>query len=279
MKSLGRIFTVLFALAGFARTAEAAEPIRVTAEAMQRQSLKPVALTYFVYVHDGLGTGIKQGMLTTMEVMSDVVDGTDAWVIEQRWENESGVIHRAMTVHSKQDLSTHSQLSEWVRPGGSYKSIVFPQEGRGEIEGDMPRQLRQEMEAGFATMKELWWLNWHSDLLLLPLLPYDTASALRVRVFDVGMSSPIDVDYVVVGNRTLNAANGMSYDCWLVETESGSPGSGNYQRFWIDKSLRIVVKEEDVFNGTYRTKILLSVPAKLDFPAPPAARGLPIGVL
>ena len=54
-----------------------------------------------------------------------------------------------------------------------------------------------------------------------------------------------------------------------METESGRPGSGNYQRFWIDKASRVVVKEEDVFNGMYRSKILLDAPAVIEFPLPP----------
>ena len=50
--------------------------------------------------------------------------------------------------------------------------------------------------------------------------------------------------------------------------QSGKPGSGNFQRFWIDKASRVVVKEEDVFNGQYRSKVLLSVPAVVEFALP-----------
>jgi hypothetical protein len=77
------------------------------------------------------------------------------------------------------------------------------------------------------------------------------------------------VDYIVAGERRLQGADGGTFDCWLVETESGQPGSGNYQRFWIDKTSRVVIKEEDVFNGQYRSKVLLSVPAVVEFALPP----------
>src|SRR6476660_4860269 len=119
------------------------------------------------------------------------------------------------------------------------------------------------MQAGFAAMKDGWWFNWHSDLVLLPLLPYEKGGTLRVHLFDV--------DYIVAGERRLQGADGGTFDCWLVETESGKPGSGNYQRFWIDKTSRVVIKEEDVFNGQYRSKVLLSVPAVVEYPLPPAA--------
>lgn len=111
-------------------------------------------------------------------------------------------------------------------------------------------------------------MNWHSDLTLLPLLPYEKDGTLRIRLFDVGMPAPLDVDYTVLGERTLVGGDGRTYDCWLVETESGNPGGGAFQRFWIDKASRVVVKEEDNFNGQYRSKYLLAVPVSLEFPAP-----------
>jgi len=117
-------------------------------------------------------------------------------------------------------------------------------------------------------MQDGWWMNWHSDLTLLPLLPYEKDGTLRIRLFDVGMPAPLDVDYTVLGERTLAGADGRRYDCWLVETESGNPGGGAFQRFWIDKASRVVVKEEDNFNGQYRSKYLLAVPVSLEFPAP-----------
>ena len=267
MRLAFRLFFVLLSVATMAKASEAAEPTRITAEKMQQQHLRPGTSTYFVYMHGAPDTGIKGGMLSTTDVFKEIVGGEEAWVIEQKWESETGVIHTARTVHAMQDLSTRWQTSEWFRPGGSFGSTVFPQEGRGEIRGEPPPPTRKKMEEGFAAMKGGWWMNWHSDLTLLPLLPYEAGGTLRVRVFDVGMAAPIDVDYVVVGDRQLRAVNGESYDCWLVETESGSPGAGNYQRFWIDKVRRIVVKEEDVFNGSYRTKILLSVPARTEFAA------------
>ena len=99
---------------------------------------------------------------------------------------------------------------------------------------------------------------------------------MRVHLFDVGMDAPKDVDYTVLGERTLVAGDGSTrYDCWLVETESGSPGSGNYQRFWIDKARRVVVKEEDVFNGQYRSKVLLGVPAVVEFALPASTPAAP----
>lgn len=227
--------------------------------------------TYLVYMHGAAGTGISRAMLATSEVKREHVGGADAWVIEQHWEDETGTMHNARTVHAARDLATLSQTSSWKRPNASVTTTVNPPAGAGTIEGDTTDATRERMQAGFAAMKDGWWFNWHSDLALLPLLPYERGGTLRVHLFDVGMPAPMDVDYIVAGERTLQGADGTTYDCWLVETESGRPGSGAFQRFWIDKARRVVVKEEDVFNGQYRSKVLLAVPAVVEFalPAPP----------
>lgn len=253
--------------------AVAATPVRVNPADLHLDSLRPATMTYLVYMHGAAGSGIKRAMLATSEIKREQVDGQKAWVIEQRWEDESGTVHTARTVHAAKDAATLSQTSSWTRPDRRLTTVVEPAKGHGSIEGDLPEASRKTMEAGFAAMRDGWWMNWHSDLTLLPLLPYEKGGTLRIRLFDVGMAAPMDVDYGVLGERTLVGADGRGRDCWLVETESGRPGSGNVQRFWIDKASRVVVKEEDVFNGMYRSKVLLDVPATIEFPLPPAPAG------
>ena len=244
-----------------------ATPVVVQASDLHLDKLQPAPTTYLVYMHGAPGTGISRVLLANSTLSREQVDGVDAWVIEQQWEGDTGTVHTARTVHAAADMATLAQTSTWSRPTGTFTSTVVPAEGRGTIEGEIPDAARERMQAGFASMDDGWWMNWHSDLALLPLLPYERGGTLRVHLFDVGMPAPMDVDYTVVGDRILQGNDGTRYDCWLVETESGSPGGGNYQRFWIDKARRIVVKEEDVFNGGYRSKILLSVPAVVEFDA------------
>ena len=248
--------------------ADAASAVRVTAADLHLDRLQPGTRTYLVYMHGAAGSGAKRAMLATSELTRERVDGADAWVIEQHWEDETGIVHTARTVHAASDLATLSQTSGWNRPDRSMTTTVVPAQARGSIEGEVPPEARERMEAGFATMDDGWWINWHSDLAWLPLLPYERGGTLRIHLFDVGMAAPMDVDYTVVGDRSLQGGDGRMHDTWLVETESGRPGSGNYQRFWIDKASRVVLKEEDIFNGQYRSKVLLSVPAVVEFPIP-----------
>ena len=261
----------LAASLGAATFAHAAAPVQVAPGDLHLEALRPATQTYLVYFHGAPDTGFKRTMLATTQVARERVDGSEAWVITQHWEDETGVVHTARTVHAARDLATLAQTSMWKRPTAQYTTTVDPKQGRGTIEGNLPEEARKKMEAGFPSMKDGWWMNWHSDLTLLPLLPYEKGGTLRVHLFDVGMDAPMDVDYTVLGERTLVGGDGTQHACWLVETESGQPGKGNYQRFWIEKSRRIVLKEEDIFNGMYRSKVLLSVPAVVEFPLPPAA--------
>ena len=253
------------ALVLFSAVVGAAEPVRVLPSDLHLDRLRPATLTYLVYMHGAPGTGIRRAMLATTEVRRERVDGTEAWVIEQRWEDETGQVHTARTVHSAKDAATLSQTTAWSRPDRHYSATVVPANGQGSIEGEPSPEVRQKMEAGFVAMRDGWWMNWHSDLTLLPLLPYEKGGTLRVRLFDVGMAAPVEGDYTVVGERQLQGGDGAAYDCRLVEKKSGQPDSGNVQHFWIDKARRLVVKEEDVFNGQYRSKVLLSVPAVVEF--------------
>ena len=251
--------------------AHAAAPVQVTPADLHLEHLRPATLTYLVYAHGAPGSGIQRPLLATTVVRREQVDGIDAWVIEQDWEGENGTYHTARTVHAARDMATLAQATLWNRPTGRYTVTVAPKEGRGTIEGELPEAARKAAEAGFPSMKDGWWLNWHSDLALLPLLPYEKGGTLRVHLFDVGMDAPRDVDYVVLGERTLQGGDGTRHDCWLVETDGGYTGSGAFQRFWVDRQRRVIVKEEDVFNGSYRSKVLLGVPAVVEFPLPPPA--------
>lgn len=244
-----------------------ASPARVQPSDLHLDHLHPATLSYLVHWHGAPGEGIERTMLATTRVARERVDGADAWVIEQDWEDGSGRVHTARTVHAADDMRTLAQTSTWNRPTGRYTSTVIPGSGQGRIEGQLPQEARRQMEAGFAAMRDGWWMNWHSDLTLLPLLPYEKGGTLRIRLFDVGMAAPADVDYTVLGERTLQGADGTRYDCWLVQTQGTHPGDDNYQRFWIDKARRLVVKEEDVYEGRYRSKVLLAVPATTEFQA------------
>lgn len=266
---------IAIALCCFAGGVRAADAVPVSPSDMHIDRIRPGTSTYLVYMHGAPGSGIKRAMLSTSTVARERIDGADAWVIAQEWEDESGIVHTARTVHAARDLATLAQTSAWKWTGKNYTTVIDAKSGQGRIEGEVPAPVREKIEAGFATMRDGWWFNWHSDLALLPLLPFEKGGTLRVHLFDVGMAAPMDVDYTVLGSRTLQGGDGTAYDCWLVETDSGSPGSGNFQRFWIDKQRRLVVKEEDVFNGMYRSKVLLSVPATTEFPAPPPKNAQP----
>ncbi|MFN4161403.1 MAG: hypothetical protein ACK4FW_05385, partial [Stenotrophomonas sp.] len=176
---------------GLPLTATAAEPVRVTAADLHLEALHPATMTYLVYFHGAAGSGAKRAMLATSSVRRERVEGTDAWVIDQSWEDENGIVHTAHTVHAAKDAATLVQTSQWNRAGRQFTTRIDPATGHGDIDGDLPDAARNNMQAGFAAMRDGWWMNWHSDLTLLPLLPYEKGGTLRIRLFDVGMAAPM----------------------------------------------------------------------------------------
>ena len=128
LKGLGRGLDALLS------TVEAADD-RLTTLPVDR--IRPGTATYLVYMHDAPGSGIKRAMLSTSTVARERIEGADAWVIEQEWEDESGTVHTARTVHSARDLATLAQTTTWKRPTGSFSTTVDPKRGQGRIEGTM----------------------------------------------------------------------------------------------------------------------------------------------
>ena len=100
-------------------------------------------------------------------------------------------------------------------------------------------------------------LNWHSDLFVFTRLPYKANRSFRINFFDPGFGKPSEEIYSVTGSDVLLTAAGKNINCWVMERKGKTAGS--YQKFWIDKKTRIVLKEEDLFNNWYRFKLKLEV--------------------
>lgn len=241
-----------------------AQVVEIGPRDLHVEALRPKTYSYLVYNSAPAKDNVQLANLATVTLSSQRIEGKQAWVIEQAWRDERGTSHTAHTVHAADDLSTLSQKSHWRNARGTYDIELI---GQGlEVAGPASREEVQKMYAGVAAASRAWWLNWHSDLVLLPLLPFERGGTLRVRLFDVGMPDALHVDYVVKGEFVIEDALGEKHVCWLVETESGAPGQGNVQRFWIDKQTRTVMKQEDLYQGNYRDKYLLSVPVSRSYP-------------
>jgi len=64
----------------------------------------------------------------------------------------------------------------------------------------------------------------------------------------------------VTGNGFLIKSSGEKIDCWVLEHK---PTSGDgYQKFWVPKKTKEVLKEEDLFYDVYRYKLKLGLISK-----------------
>ena len=110
------VLPIAIALCCFAGGVHAADAVPVSPADMHIDRIRPGTSTYLVYMHGAPGSGIKRAMLSTSTVARERIEGADAWVIEQEWEDESGTVHTARTVHSARDLATLAQTTTWKRP-------------------------------------------------------------------------------------------------------------------------------------------------------------------
>jgi hypothetical protein len=113
-----------------------------------------------------------------------------------------------------------------------------------------------KIQEAFNESFEQYNLNWHSDLFIFTILPFKENRSFKINFYDPGFGKPQEVVYDITGSERLSTYSGNKIDCWLMECKHAGK---DYQRFWIDKKNKVVVKEEDVFNSRYRYKIKLEV--------------------
>ena len=95
-------------------------------------------------------------------------------------------------------------------------------------------------------------INWHCDLHFFGILPFKEGAVFKLNLYDPGFGVPKYETYAVKASEKIEG-----YDCWVLEYTL--PKGMGYQRFWISKADRVVIKEEDSFRGTYRYKLKTKV--------------------
>lgn len=165
----------------------------------------------------------------------------------------------ASTLLNAIDFSTLQHNFYWKRLG--YSSKYDFETKNVSFEGNVSDSARTKSIADFNNSFNNYNLNWHSDLIIFPLLPYKENRTFKINFYDPGFGQPRDVFYTVTGIETLLSSAGEKVNCWTLEHKL-TGGAVGYQKFWISNKTNEVIKEEDLFNGRYRYKIKLIVSEK-----------------
>lgn len=249
---------LIFAVSSFAQTKT--ETMTIQANDLDLKSIKPGNYSYLVYTKKNKQSGAENLFIANIAIEAKQYNGKSAFAITQIWEKAEIPFHKAYTVLSATDGSTLYHETYWEQTGMTLKfdfdkkTVNFEGE---PTEAFKPRleQFKKKTETDFQNSFAAYSLNWHSDLIIFPMLPYKENRTIKVNFYDPGSSEAQIADYIVTGSETINGSAGEKVECWTVEHRSEKYKS--VQKFWISKKTKEVLKEEDSFNNTYRFKIKL----------------------
>lgn len=253
MKHLNRIvpaFVILFlAVCSLAQTK--GDVLDIEPKDLVLRNLKTGNFTYVVFNKKTKQSPSEKIALVKIKVESKPYNNQPAFVINQQWESDGNIVHTAYTVLDGKDFSTLLHDTYWKRLGYSTKFDFIAR--KVYFDGNVPESAKLQSEQDFNESFSSKNLNWHSDLIILTRLPYKENRAFNINFFDPGFGKAKKALYTVTGSDSLTNASGEKIECWILEH---IPSSGDgYEKFWISKKKKEVLREEDFFNNTYRYKL------------------------
>ncbi len=233
------------------------DTVIVDAKNLQIKNLHFGNSTYIIYSRKGADKPNQNNTLVKINVSQKSHNGQDAVAINQIWYESDTTSHTSYTLLKASDLST-IQHNYWWKRNKQNISLDFENK-TANIEGKMSEVQKEKFLKSFNQAAESgYFLNWHSDLLMFPLLPFKENTVFKIKFHDPGFSPPSTEIYRVIGSEKLKGLAGESVDCWVLEF-SLPKGMTGYQKFWIAKKTREFIKEEDKVGDFYRIKLRMVV--------------------
>lgn len=210
---------------------------------------KKIALgksNYIVYAKKGKDAPAMNITFVEIDVVKEAFNDKKAYKITQKWSEKDTLLHTSETILNENNLATLYHKTWWKKNNQvtevDYTKKTFSVTGEDE---KFNKRAEEGLKSSFLDTN---FINWHSDLHLFPLLPFKEAAIFKVNVYDPGYSPPREEIYTVIGSEKIEGN-----DCWILNFEL--PNNMGYQRFWVSKSDKIIIKEEDNFRGNYRYKL------------------------
>lgn len=205
---------------------------------------------YIIYAKKDKNAPAMNLTFVEMEVVKEKFNNAKVYKITQKWSEKDTLLHTSETFLQEDNLATLYHKTWWKRNNQitevDYTKKTFSVTGEDE---KFNKRAEQGINASFSNTN---FINWHSDLHLFALLPFKTGAVFKVNVYDPGYSPPKEEVYTVIGSEMLEGN-----DCWILNFEL--PNKMGYQRFWISKSDKVIIKEEDNFRGNFRFKLKTKV--------------------
>jgi len=254
-----KIFLILlFIVSSISVSAQIKDTISISAKNLKTKFIKKGRHNYMVYFKDSAQAPSKNIQLVKINITDKVYNNKKAIAIEQSWERDT-VIHTSYTILKHSDLSTLYHEYFWK---GNKSNIIYDFVNKNiTFNSKTADSIKVKTKENFINSFKNYNLNWHSDLVIFPLLPFKENRVFKINFYDPPSESK-EVYYSVIGSDYLTNSLGKAIDCWVLEFPVPKKYGGGYQHFWISKKDRELLKEEDLVGKRYRYKIKLNVSEK-----------------
>jgi len=256
-----KLFFTLFSLLSLAATASIAkvtDTLQIKQGDLDMKALQTGSYSYILYTRKTKDSPAQRITLVKINVEAKPYNDKPAFFVTQEWDRDT-IVHAASSVFDAKDFSTILHDTWWKSTGYSIKfdfeakTVSFTERG---IKGSIPDSVKLIAKKDFDQSFENYNLNWHADLLVYQVLPYKDGRTFVINYYDPGFGKAEKVNYSVTGSDFLVNNDGQKIDCWVLY--HSDPGN-IYERFWISKKTKEVLKEEDSSPGGYRYKIKIGV--------------------
>lgn len=210
---------------------------------------------WLVYYKMGADSPRTMFNIWTRHIERKKYEGRDAVEIRQVWEDKDSIMHTTRSVSDAKDFRSLFHQSWWKQRGSSSFNFLTGEASMNDRKitvKDTAIRIRRIRE-GFDTALTQYTLNWHLDLEVFPLLPYQNNRTFMIRFYEPGYSMPQWVAYTVTGSGKLPGLDGYEAECWLLEHNEPN----NKEVFWISKKTKEVLQLEQQFGTRFRYKIKL----------------------
>ena len=242
------------------------DTIQITPANINSKVLREGTHRYLVYFKMNKDSVRTQTQFWTRTIKRTEYKGAAAIEIKQEWEDKDSIVHVVKSIADVKSMQPiyHKTWWKWPtsRDGSTYKiinTIVDIENKKVELNGavlsdaDTAKQAKRIWD-GYKSSVGKYFLNWHLDLEVFPVLPYRAGVTFIIPFYDPGTASSLqEVAYTVTGSAKLTGYNDQQIDCWLLTHES----KGGKEVFWISKKTKEVLKLEEGFGKAYRYKVKL----------------------
>jgi len=258
------ILCILF-LVAITSMAKTNDTIYVKPADLDLKALQTGHYSYILYNRQTKESPAFHVTLMNFNIESKPFRNKPAFVVTQEWDRDT-IINAVNSVFSATDFSNIVHSNYWKSIG---YAINFDFEAKTvdfvikDPKVTIPDSIKTACINDFNQSFQKYNLNWHADLIIYQLLPYKDKRTFAINFYDPGFGKAEDVMYTVTGSEILTDHYGKKIDCWVLShDDAGNPGT--YERFWIAKATKEVLKEEDFFGKRgYRYKIKIGISGDL----------------